>query len=341
MFMEKFVSISITGYQEILTDPSYYNQIINFTFPHIGIVGTNFKDYESDKIYASGCIINNPLTKPSNYRSELSFDSWLKKNNKVCITGIDTRILTKKIRDSGVCQALIHFPTTGKFDKLASLLHKLRDFPKMNNLDLASEVSTKKIYKWMNGKKENHNIENTKNKFIGVVDFGIKKNILNLLSSFGYELIIFPLNFSIQKLISLKPIGIFLSNGPGDPLATFEKYKSNLKELKHFENPVFGICLGHQILSLIYKQRQKKCIMVIEEQIIQSKIKKWKSRNNSSKPWICSIKINSPEIFKSLTPLFDGTIAGLKVKKKPFFQFNTILNPLQDLKIVDICSTNL
>ena len=166
---------SITGYQEILTDPSYFNQIINFTFPHIGIVGTNFKDYESDKIYASGCIINNPLTKPSNYRSELSFDSWLKKNNKVCITGIDTRILTKKIRDSGVCQALIHFPTTGKFDKLTSLLHKLRDFPKMNNLDLASEVSTKKIYKWMNGKKENHNIENTKNKFIGVVDFGIKK----------------------------------------------------------------------------------------------------------------------------------------------------------------------
>ena len=147
----------------------------------------------------------------------------VKKNNKVCITGIDTRILTKKIRDSGVCQALIHFPKTGKFDKLTSLQHKLRGFPKMNNLDLASEVSTKKIYKWMNGKKETHNIENTKNKFIGVVDFGIKKNILNLLSTFGYELIIFPLNFSIQKLISLKPIGIFLSNGPGDPLATFEK----------------------------------------------------------------------------------------------------------------------
>ena len=312
---------SITGYQEILTDPSYFNQIINFTFPHIGIVGTNFKDYESDKIYASGCIINNPLTKPSNYRSELSFDSWLKKNNKVCITGIDTRILTKKIRDSGVCQALIHFPTTGKFDKLASLLHKLRDFPKMNNLDLASEVSTKKIYKWMNGKKENHNIENTKNKFIGVVDFGIKKNILNLLSSFGYELIIFPLNFSIQKLISLKPIGIFLSNGPGDPLATFEKYKSNLKELKHFENPVFGICLGHQILSLIYNAKTEK--MHHGHRGANHPIKNQKNGRVEITVQNHGFVVSKNKFPRNLqvthSSLFDGTIAGLKVKKKPFF----------------------
>ena len=169
---------SITGYQEILTDPSYFNQIINFTFPHIGIVGTNLKDHESENIYASGCIINNSLTNASNYRSELDFDSWLIKNKKVCITEIDTRVLTKKIRNFGACKALIHYPKNEKFENLNDLNLKLKNYPKMNNLDLASVVSTKKVYKWSKEKKIDIGILNFKKKFIAVLDFGVKKIFL-------------------------------------------------------------------------------------------------------------------------------------------------------------------
>ena len=147
-FGEICFNTSITGYQEILTDPSYFNQIINFTFPHIGIVGTNQTDHESKKIYAAGCIANNTLTPASNYRSEMNLDDWLYKQKKVCITGVDTRLLTKKIRSSGACKALIHFPIKGKFEKLRNLKDLLINFPDMNKADLASVVSTPQIYKW-------------------------------------------------------------------------------------------------------------------------------------------------------------------------------------------------
>ena len=137
---------SITGYQEILTDPSYFNQIINFTFPHIGVVGANFEDYESDRIYASGCIINNPVSAASNFRSKMDFEKWLKINKKVCVSNIDTRALTKRIRNLGACKALIHFPENTYFENMKNLKAKLIKFPSMKNLDLASEISTKYIY---------------------------------------------------------------------------------------------------------------------------------------------------------------------------------------------------
>ena len=143
---------SITGYQEILTDPSYKNQIVTFTFPHIGIVGVNSKDYESDKIHSSGCIVNNISTHSSNYRSELLLHEWLKKNNKICISGIDTRTVTRMIRSKGATNALICFDKKKRFDK-KKLLNDLQNFPKMDNSDLATQVSTQKIYKWENKKK--------------------------------------------------------------------------------------------------------------------------------------------------------------------------------------------
>ena len=152
-FGEICFNTSITGYQEILTDPSYFQQIINFTFPHIGIVGTNNEDYESSKIFASACIINNNISKPSNYRSEKSFQRWLFINKTACITDVDTRMLTKSIRESGVCRALIHFPK-GNLQNLSILKKKLNNFPTMENLDLASEISTKEIYCLKNNKKK-------------------------------------------------------------------------------------------------------------------------------------------------------------------------------------------
>ena len=144
---------SITGYQEIISDPSYAGQIINFTFPHIGVVGANFEDYESDKIYASGCIINNPVSAASNFRSKMDFEKWLKINKKVCVSNIDTRALTKRIRNLGACKALIHFPENAFFENMTNLKTKLIKFPSMKNLDLASKISTNYVYKWFNQKK--------------------------------------------------------------------------------------------------------------------------------------------------------------------------------------------
>ena len=312
---------SITGYQEILTDPSYFNQIINFTFPHIGIVGTNLKDHESDNIYASGCIINNTLTNASNYRSELDFDSWLRKNKKVCITEVDTRVLTKKIRKFGACKALIHYPKNEKFENLNDLNLKLKNYPKMNNLDLASVVSTKKVYKWNKEKKIDIGILNFKKKFIAVLDFGVKKNILNLLDSLGYEVIVFPIDFSIQRLFSLNPIGIFLSNGPGDPDATFKKHKINLMEIKNFRKPIFGICLGHQLLSLIYDAKTEK--MHHGHRGANHPIKNKKNGKVEITVQNHGFVVSKKKFPNTLEithfSLFDGTVAGLKVKKKPFF----------------------
>ena len=310
---------SITGYQEILTDPSYFNQIINFTFPHIGIVGTNLDDYESDKIYASGCIINNSLSKASNYRSELNFDNWLKINKKGCITNIDTRKLTKRIRKSGACKALIHYPKDGCFEDIKSLKKKLTDFPTMKNLDLASDVSTSNVYRWLRGKKVDFN--RTPKKFIAVIDFGIKKNILNILNSYEYEILVFPYNYPITRIINMNPLGLFLSNGPGDPLATFKDNKENLSLIKKFKKPVFGICLGHQILSLIYNAKTEK--MHHGHRGANHPIKNIKTKKVEitvqNHGFVVSKNTFPSNLKITHSSLFDGTIAGIEVKNKPFF----------------------
>ena len=241
---------SITGYQEILTDPSYYNQIINFTFPHVGIVGTNIEDYESDKIYASGCIINNDLSEASNYRSKTNLNSWLKSKKIGCITGLDTRVLTKQIRRSGVSKALIHYPKKGVFDSLKKLKLLLNSFPEMNGTDLASKVTTQNVYVWKKKQKHDFKGKGQKRKFIAVIDFGIKNNILNILSSFKYDVIVFPISYPIKEILSMKPEGIFLSNGPGDPDATPRGTFKLLEKLINAQIPIFGICIGHQLLAI-------------------------------------------------------------------------------------------
>ncbi len=318
-FGEICFNTSITGYQEILTDPSYFNQIINFTFPHIGVVGANFEDYESDKIYASGCIINNPISAASNFRSKMNFENWLKINKKVCVSNIDTRALTKKIRNSGACKALIHFPKNGLFENIANLKTKLMKFPRMKNLDLASKISTSYIYKWFNQKKLK-SFKINKN-FIAVIDFGIKKNILNILSSSKYDVIVFPYNFSIDEIIKMKPSGLFLSNGPGDPLATFKNNKENLCSLKNFKKPIFGICLGHQILSLIYSANTVK--MHHGHRGANHPIKNLKTKKVEitvqNHGFVVSKKSFPRNLSVTHTSLFDDTIAGIEVKNKPFF----------------------
>ena len=243
---------SMTGYQEIMTDPSYANQIISFTFPHIGITGINDLDSESDFIYASGFIFSEQIPPPSNFRSELSIEKWLIKNKKIGITGIDTRNLTLKLRKQGSCKALISYEKKKRYN-LSNLKKKIELFPSMENTDLASKVSTKHIYQWKKGKKFQENIELTNYSFkniIAVIDFGIKKNILKLLEKLNFKILVFPLNYSISKILENDPVGFFLSNGPGDPKATFKKIEKDLNIILKLKIPIFGICLGHQILAL-------------------------------------------------------------------------------------------
>ena len=240
---------SMTGYQEIITDPSYAGQIINFTFPHIGNVGTNLDDNESSKPYAKGIIINCDISDPSNYRSILHLDAWLKKNNVPGICNIDTRLITNRIRSKGAPKGgIIEGPINKK--KTASCLKEIKKWKGLNGLDLAIDVSRKdiKIYK----SKKSSKLK------VVAIDYGIKKNILNCLLDLDLEVILVPAKTSVEKILSYTPNGIFLSNGPGDPKATGKYAIPIIKKLIKSRVPLFGICLGHQLISLALGAKTKK-----------------------------------------------------------------------------------
>ena len=224
----------MTGYQEILTDPSYCKQIVTMTSPHIGNYGINEEDIESENIQVAGFVIKEETMTPSNWRSTQSLGEYLKKNKIVGIKEIDTRSLTRHIRDKGAMNGII---SSNDLD-IQSLDKKLKKFPDMNGLDLAKDVTTQKKYKWP-GKGQYK---------VAVIDFGIKKNILRLLSDAGCELTVFPASIKAEDILSFEPDGVFLSNGPGDPLAVTYGIETVKKLLGKV--PLFGICLGHQILAL-------------------------------------------------------------------------------------------
>jgi len=224
----------MTGYQEILTDPSYAKQIVTMTAPHIGNYGVNAKDIESEKIQVSGFVIKEETIFPSSWRSEMSLGDYLKKQNIVGIKNIDTRALTRHIRDNGAMNGIISSTTDNK-NKLTS---KLKSSPSMTGLDLAKNVSTKNIYEWSD-KGEYR---------VAAIDFGIKKNILRILEEFHCQVTVFPANTTAKDILSFDPDGVFLSNGPGDPAAV-EYGIETVKQILG-EKPIFGICLGHQILAI-------------------------------------------------------------------------------------------
>ena len=224
----------MTGYQEILTDPSYAKQIVTMTAPHIGNYGVNAEDIESEKIQVSGFVIKEESTFPSSWRSEMSLGDYLKKQNIVGIKNIDTRALTRHLRDNGAMNGIISSIKDNK-NKLTS---KLKSSPSMTGLDLAKIVSTKNIYDWSD-KGEYR---------VAAIDFGIKKNILRLLEEFHCQVTVFPANTTAKDVLSFDPDGVFLSNGPGDPAAV-EYGIETVKQILG-EKPIFGICLGHQILAI-------------------------------------------------------------------------------------------
>ena len=325
---------SITGYQEIITDPSYSDQIINFTFPHIGNVGTNIEDNEADKTWTKGVILNSNITDPSNYRSIKKLDKWLKKRKIIGIVGLDTRVITNYIRDKGAPKGAIQFLRKGNHN-LKKLLKITKSWNGLLGLDLAKKVTCKNIYKWKSLKswdKKNGYVKNKKNKYqIIAIDYGMKKNQLRCFSDINCGVTVVPANFPADEILKLKPHGVFLSNGPGDPAATGRYAIPIVKKLIEKKIPIFGICLGHQILSLALGAKTKKMSLGHRganhpvKDLTTNKVE-ITSQNHGFEVDIKSIPKNVKVTHKSL---FDGSIEGIEVKDKKLFsvQYHPEANP--------------
>ncbi len=251
---------SMTGYQEILTDPSYAEQIITFTFPHIGNVGTNNEDIESLHPVAKGLVLRADISAPSNFRSAANLDHWLKEHGLVGITGLDTRGITARIRESGHPNGIIAYQPSDKID-VARLHQKASSWGGLLGRDLASSVTCSKPYTWSESLWTlEQGYKSLKNPIFHVVaiDYGIKRNILRCLAAAGCRVTVVPANTNAKDILHYKPDGIFLSNGPGDPAATSVYAVPILKQLIQTGIPIFGICLGHQLLALSLGARTEK-----------------------------------------------------------------------------------
>ncbi|XBC41902.1 MAG: glutamine-hydrolyzing carbamoyl-phosphate synthase small subunit [Buchnera aphidicola (Kaburagia rhusicola rhusicola)] len=322
---EVVFNTSMTGYQEILTDPSYFNQIITFTYPHIGNVGINKNDCESDTIHANGLIIRDLSIRFSNYRSEISLSQYLIKNKIIAISDVDTRKLTRILRISGSQYGCI---ITKKTFDFSETLNKICNLKNLKNQDLAKIVSTKSSYTWNEGQvsiKYHSKKSSLKKKpifHIIVYDFGVKRNILRMLVSRKCHLTVVPANTSAQEVFKLSPDGIFLSNGPGDPRPCHYAINSIKKFLK-INIPIFGICLGHQLLALANGAQIIKMKFghhggnhPVKE--LHSNIVMITSQNHN-------FTVNPNNLPNNIqithTSLFDGSIQGLRVINKNAFSF--------------------
>jgi carbamoyl-phosphate synthase small subunit len=318
---------AMTGYQEILTDPSYAGQIITFTFPHIGNVGTNDEDIETVNMAAlsgvRGAVLRADITNPSNYRAAEKLDAWLKKRNIIGIAGVDTRALTARIREKGMPNGIIAHAPDGYFHE-PSMLAELKNFPGLEGLDLAKEVTTAQTYHWDQtpwswsegyGKEENPQFH------IVAVDYGAKRNILRQLAEQGAKVTVVPATATAKDILSHNPDGIFLSNGPGDPAATGKYAVPTIKALMETGKPMFGICLGHQLLGLALGGKTAKMHQGHHganhpvKDLTTGKVE-ITSMNHGF-----AVETNTlPQgVTETHVSLFDGSNAGLSVDGKPIF----------------------
>jgi len=310
----------MTGYQEVITDPSYYGQILTFTYPEIGNTGINLEDSESS-MHVKGIIVRNYSTNNSNWRSLKSFNHWLVEKNIIGLFGIDTRALVKILRSNGSMNGVL----TSEDKTPESCLEIIHDTPKMEGLNLSKVVSTNEHYFWQNPTKTYFDIrkrysEKPYKLKIVAIDFGIKKSILNRLVSHGCEILVLPYRSSLKEVLSNKPDGIFFSNGPGDPSSVTEGIDLARSLIEHGEIPMFGICLGHQIFGLALGGSTYK--LSFGHRGLNHPCGKDNKIEITSQNHGFAIDPNSlPKDIVDITHynLNDNTVAGLEVKNKPIF----------------------
>jgi carbamoyl-phosphate synthase small subunit len=317
---------AMTGYQEILTDPSYAGQIITFTFPHVGNVGTNGEDLESASLAVSGvrgCVLRAPITPPSNWRARQDFNDWLKARGIIAITSVDTRALTALIREKGMPNAVIAHAPDGKFD-LDALKREAAEWPGMVGLDLAKDVTSGQSYTWDQtewqwgsgyGRQEQPRFH------VVAIDYGLKRNILRELATAGCRLTVVPATATAEEILERKPDGVFLSNGPGDPAATGVYAVPEIKKLVDSGLPLLGICLGHQMLGLALGGRTGK--MHQGHHGANHPVKDFTTEKVEITSMNHGFAVDRESLPASVeethVSLFDGSNCGLKVKDRPVF----------------------
>jgi carbamoyl-phosphate synthase small subunit len=315
---------AITGYQEILTDPSYAGQIITFTFPHIGNVGANDEDIETLNPAARGLVLRADITEPSNWRARAHLDAWLKAKQIVGIAGVDTRALTRRIRDLGAPNgALAHIGAKEHLDA-AALAAEAKAWPGIEGMDLAKDVSCRQSYAWDETRwryRGGYGKLATPRFKVVALDFGAKRNILRSLADQGCDVTVLPATATAEEVLARNPDGIFLSNGPGDPVATGEYAVPTIKKLVDSGKPVFGICLGHQMLALALGGKTKK--MGIGHRGANHPVKDLTTGKVEITSQNHGFEIVEESLPKDVAvthrSLFDGGVEGLELKGKPVF----------------------
>ncbi len=314
---------SMTGYQEILTDPSYAGQIITFTFPHVGNVGSNPEDIETQTPAARGLVLRAGITEPSSWRAVQHLDAWLKAQNLIGIAGIDTRALTRRIRDLGAPQGCIAHDPGGALDT-AALTAEAAAWPGLEGMDLAKEVSCRQSYDWNQtawALGRGYGTLDAPKHHVVAVDFGAKRNILRCLASLGCRVTVVPAETGAADILRRKPDGVFLSNGPGDPAATGVYAVPAIKELLLAGLPIFGICLGHQMLALALGARTRK--MHLGHRGANHPVKDLATGRveitSQNHGFVVDPESLPEGVEVSHVSLFDGSNEGLRVTDRPVF----------------------
>ncbi len=320
---EVVFNTAMTGYQEVMTDPSYAGQIITFTFPHIGNVGTNLEDIESITPAARGAILRADITEPSNWRAVKHLDAWMKSMDLPGMAGIDTRELTRRIRDIGAPNGVICHSPDGTFD-LDALVKMAKAWPGLEGMDLAKEVSTRQTYGWDETRWKLGTGYGTlaEPRFkVVAVDYGAKRNILRCLANAGCSVTVVPADATAEQVLGHNPDGVFLANGPGDPAATGEYAVPMIKGVLDSGKPLFGICLGHQMLALALGGKTKK--MDIGHRGANHPVKDLETGKveiTSQNHGFVVIEDSLPAgVEVTHRSLFDGSVEGIKLKGKPVF----------------------
>lgn len=316
---------AMTGYQEIMTDPSFAGQMITFTFPHIGNVGANPDDIEADDPHALGMIVREVPTEPSNFRAMERLDGWMQRHARIGLAGVDTRALTRRIRAGGAPNGVIAHSPSGEFD-LDLLLDMARSWPGLEGMDLAKTVSTETHYGWAGGLWRlgfgyDDSVGEGERPHIVAIDYGSKRNIFRNLVKAGAKVSVLPATATFEQVMALKPDGVFLSNGPGDPAATGEYAVPVIAQVLDAGVPLFGICLGHQLLALAVGARTTKMFQGHRGanhpvQRLSDGAVEITSMNHGFAVERDSLPANARETHVSL---FDGSNAGLELTDRPAF----------------------